>query len=182
MALSATIFKVTLQITDLDRNYYQAHELVIARHPSETDQRMMLRLLAFARHADERLQFTKGLSSEDEPDLWQKSLSGEIELWVDLGQPDEKRIRKACGRARRVVIYPYSGHGAQLWWEQNKAKLARFDNLQVVNIPAEQAAALAQLVQRQMHLQCTIQDGELWLSNDQISLEVTPEDWSAAPS
>ena len=106
MALKATIFKAELQLSDMDRHHYQTHALTLARHPSETDERMLLRLAAFALNADERLEFTKGISSEDEPDLWLKNLSGEIELWIELGQPDEKRMRRACGRARRVVVYP----------------------------------------------------------------------------
>ena len=105
MALSATIFKIDLNIADMDRNYYADHRLVIARHPSETDERMMVRVLAFACHASDSLQFTRGLSSdEDEPDIWDKDLTGNIETWIDVGQPDPKRVRKACGRARQVFI------------------------------------------------------------------------------
>ena len=99
MALSATICKADLNIVDMDRHYYQQHSLTVAQHPSENDERLMIRLLAFALHADEFLSFTKGLSTDDEPDLWQKSLSGEIELWIELGLPSEKRLKKACGRA-----------------------------------------------------------------------------------
>jgi len=103
MALNATIFKAVLQIADMDRNYYRDHALTIARHPSETDERMMVRLLAFVLHAHEALSFGKGLSADGEPDLWQKDLTGAIELWIDVGQPDEKSIRKACGRAKQVT-------------------------------------------------------------------------------
>lgn len=105
MALKATIFKAEISISDMDRHYYQEHPLTIAQHPSETNERMMVRLLAFALNADERLEFTKGLSADDEPELWNKNYSDEIELWIELGQPDEKRIRKACGRSRQVIIY-----------------------------------------------------------------------------
>ena len=125
MATKATIFKADLQIVDMDRNYYQDHALTLARHPSETDERMMLRLLAFARHASDTLMFTRGLSSSDEPDLWQKDLTGTIEVWIGLCQPDEKRIRKACGRSQQVVIYCYSGNSASIWWEQNSSALAK---------------------------------------------------------
>ena len=118
MATKSTVFKADLQITDLDRGYYQGHSLTLARHPSETDERLMVRLLVFARHAHERLGFSRGLSTPDEPALWQKSLSGEIETWIELGQPDEKRIRKASGQAQQVYIYTYSGNSADLWWEQ----------------------------------------------------------------
>jgi uncharacterized protein YaeQ len=172
MALKATIFKAELNISDMDRGYYQTHSLTIARHPSETDERMMVRILAFALHAHPALTFTRGLSSDDEPDLWQKSLSDEIELWIDLGQPDEKRIRKACGRAREVFIYTYSGSSAEIWWEQNRDRLRRFDNLSVIDLPLETSQALAGLAQRTLQLQGTIQDGQAWLSDDNVMVQI----------
>ena len=113
MAIKATIFKTELQVSDMDRGYYRDHTLTLARHPSETDERMMVRLLAFALHADEALLFGRGLSTDDEPDLWQKDLTGAVELWIDVGLPTEKDIRKACGRARQVVVYCYGGRGVQ---------------------------------------------------------------------
>lgn len=172
MAAKATIFKVDLQIADMDRNYYQTHALTIARHPSETDERMMVRVLAFARHAHEALTFSKGLSTEDEPDLWQKDLTGDIELWIDLGQPEEKRIRKACGRARQVIIYTYSGHSAELWWDKIHGALGRLKNLTVINLTSDTVQALAKLAERSMQLQCTIQDGQIWLASDSASVQV----------
>lgn len=175
MALKATIFKAELQITDMDRNYYQDHQLTIARHPSENDERMMVRLLAFALNASAALQFSKGLSTEDEPDLWQKSLSDEIELWIDLGQPDEKRIRKACGRSRRVIIYNYQERSSATWWEQQKNRLARFDNLGVFSLGAATVTALGRMAERSMRLQCTIQDGQAWFTGGEQSVEVIPE-------
>ncbi len=177
MAIKSTIFKADLQIADMDRNYYQPHLLTLARHPSETDERMMVRLLAFALHADKALSFTKGLSSDEEPDLWLKNLSDEVELWIDLGQPDEKRIRKACGRAKQVIIYCYSSRSATVWWEQNSSKLQRFDNLRVIHIPNDVSKQLAYLAQRNMQLQCTIQDGQLWLADDAESVEVNLAAW-----
>lgn len=179
MAIKSTIFKAELQITDMDRNYYQDHQLTIARHPSENDERMMVRLLAFALYASESLQFTKGLSAEDEPDIWQKSLSDEIEVWIDLGQPDEKRIRRACGRARQVIVCIYQYRSGKAWWEQQASKLARFDNLGIIALPDETVAALGQMAQRAMRLQCTIQDGHLWFTNGEQSLEITPEIWKS---
>jgi len=180
MALKATIFKAELQIADMDRNYYAAHNLTIARHPSETDERMMLRLLAFALGADEQLSFTRGISSDDEPDLWQQSLSGEIEHWIELGQPDEKRIRKACGRARRVTVHPYSGSSADIWWTQNDERLQRFNNLSVIAFPAEAGTALAPMARRNMQLQCNIQDGEAWLSDGENDVTIRPQRWKAS--
>ena len=174
MALKATIFKVELQIADMDRNYYQDHALTIAQHPSETDERMMVRLAAFALHANEALVFGKGLSAEDEPDLWQKDLTGNIELWIEVGLPDEKEIRKACGRAKQVFIYSYGGRSADLWWDQNRDKLERAKHLTIINLPPATTLALAKLAQRTMQLQCTIQEGEMWLAdkNDRIKTEL----------
>lgn len=180
LALKSTIFKVELQIADLERNYYQNHALTVARHPSETDERMMVRVLAFAMHADEALSFGKGLSSEDEPDLWRKDLTGAIDLWIEVGQPDEKRIRRACGRAARVVVLNYGGRVADLWWQQNGSALQRNDNLTVINLPAEDSRALAALAERGMQLQCTLQEGELWLIVDGENIHITPETRLAA--
>ena len=177
MALKATIFKTTLQVADMDRNHFGDHELTIARHPSETDQRMMLRILAFALNADERLAFTRGISSDDEPDLWQKSLSDEIELWIELGQPDEKRLRRACGRATRVLLYCYNRRSAEVWWQQQRQKLARFDNLAVYFVPDEALQALAQLASRNMQLQCTVQERVIWLGDADHSVQVEPVTW-----
>ena len=177
MAVKSTIFKVELEVTDMDRNHYQDYQLTIARHPSENDERMMVRLLSFALNAHEFLQFTKGLSTDDEPDIWQKSLSDEIELWIDLGQPDEKRIRKACGRAKKVMIYTYQQGSSRVWWQQYQSKLERFENLSVVNFADDAVRELGLMVKRGMRLQCTIQDGSLWLSNGEQAVEVHPTTW-----
>ncbi|OUR81485.1 hypothetical protein A9Q82_10185 [Cycloclasticus sp. 46_120_T64] len=170
MAISSTINKVSLNIANMDTHYYADHELTVAQHPSETDFRFMMRLIAFVLNADERLSFTKGLCSDDEPELWQKSLTDEIELWIDLGQPDEKRIRKACGRAERVIIYTYHERKASVWWQQQQQKLARFNNLTVKHIHAE---GVETLVKRSMQLQCNIQDGEVYLTDAEQNITVS---------
>ena len=170
MAISATINKISLNIANMDRHYYQIHELTLAQHPSETDLRFMIRVIAFIVYASESLTFTKGLSTDDEPDLWQKSLTENIEIWIDLGQPDEKRIRKACGRADKVIIYTYNERKAKVWWEQQSSKLQRFNNLKVFHVNAEGIEAM---VQRNMQLQCNIQDGEIYLSDDEINIDVS---------
>jgi len=175
MSLKATIFKATLNIADMDRHYYADHQLTLARHPSENDERMMVRLLAFALNASDQLEFTKGLSTDDEPELWQKSLSNEIELWIELGLPDESRLRKACNRSKQVVLYTYGGRSVPIWWEKNKAKLARFNNLTCVNLNPEAAEQLAGMAQRAMNLQVTIQDGEVTFSNEHGLVALTPE-------
>ena len=170
MAISSTINKVSLNIADMDRHYYQSHELTVAQHPSETDFRFMVRLIAFMVNANERLYFTKGLSSDDEPELWQKTLTDEIELWIDLGQPDEKRIRKACGRAKQVIIYTYDERKAKVWWKQQQEKLQRFRNLKVLHINAQ---GVESMVKRTMQLQCNIQDGEIYLNDDESNFTIT---------
>jgi len=171
MALKATIFKADLQIADMDRNYYGTHGLTIARHPSETDERMMVRVLAFALNAHEALAFGKGLSADDEPDLWQKDLTGAIDLWIEVGQPDEKRLLKACGRSSRVVVYSY-GSTANVWWSQAANKVERARNLRVLNLDSSTSQALATLAQRTMQLQCTIQDGQIWFSNNDQTVQL----------
>ena len=175
MALKATVFKAAINLADMDRNLYQDLQLTIARHPSENDERMMVRLLAYCLHVDEGLQFTKGLSSDEEPDLWLKSLSDEIKVWIELGQPDEKRIRKASNRADQVVIYSYGGGATTTWWQQIEPKLMRFNNVTVIELEKESTLALALLAERSMRLQCTIQDGELWFSGDDNTVSVAPK-------
>ena len=174
MSLKATVYKLELQISDMDRHYYQTHKITLAQHPSETEQRMMVRALAFALHADEALSFGRGMTSEDEPDLWRRDLTGEIELWIDVGQPDETRIRRACGRARKVVIYTYSGHGAQIWWDKNGASLARNKNLEVINLPAPACQNLAAMAGRTMSLQCLIQEGQIQFMDATTTVSIEP--------
>lgn len=164
MALKSTICKAELQIADMDRAYYADHALTIARHPSETDERMMLRIVAFALHAHERLEFSKGLSNPEEPDLWQKDLTGQIEHWIELGQPDDKDVLRACGRSGQVHLYPY-GNAAGPWWAAMQPKLERARNVQVRQIKSVGDEPLAVLAQRNMQLQVTIQEGQVWLSD-----------------
>lgn len=175
MALKATIFKATLQVADMDRHYYAEHALTLARHPSETDERMMVRLLAFALYAVDALAFGKGMNSDDEPDLWQKDLTGAIKHWIEAGLPDERVIRKASGRADRVTIICY-GRSAGIWWNENRDKLQRLNNLTVIRLPMETTLALAALASRTMQLQCTIQEGHIMVTSaagmTEIGLEV----------
>lgn len=179
MALKATICKAVLQIADMDRSYYGEHALTVARHPSETDERMMVRLLAFALNAHEHLAFGKGLSETEEPDLWQKDLTGAIEHWIEVGQPDEKRLLRACGRSGRVTVYAY-GNRAGLWWGPLADELARAKNLAVWRIPAAASQSLEKLAARTMQLQCTVQEGQLWFSNAEQTLQIEPVALKAA--
>lgn len=171
MALGATVYKAELQVSDMDRHYYATHALTLARHPSETEERLMLRLLAFALNAHEALQFGKGLSDSDEPALWRKDLTGTIEQWIELGQPDEQRLRQAAGRAQEVVVYSYGRAGA-IWWEKNAATLARLRNLKVVEVGANTCRDLAAMATRKIDLQCLIQDGAVQLIDAERTLEV----------
>src|SRR5258705_3637860 len=174
MAQNATVFKVALDVADIDRAYYHAHALTIARHPSETDERMMVRLLAFARHAHEALAFGRGLGTDDEPDLWRKDLTGAIDLWIDVGQPDEKRIRRACGRAEAVFVYSYGGRGADLWWEQAGALLDRALNPTLINPPFAAPRALAKLAQRNMRVTGTIHDRQISMAEPGQNVGIQP--------
>lgn len=178
MALKSTIYKASLQIADIDRPLYADHALTLARHPSETEERLLVRLLAFALQvpADTdrgALQFARGLSDSDEPDLWQHDLSGELLHWIEVGQPDERRLAKACARARRVTIYCY-GSAADIWWAGIRHKVARLQRLSVWQIPTEQAQALAALAARSMQWQLTVQDGQVWVHADRGTVELQP--------
>jgi len=177
MALKATIFKAQLNIADMDRHYYGDHTLTIARHPSENDARMMVRLLAFALNASEGLEFTRGISTEDEPDIWQKNLHGEVKLWIELGEPDERRLRKASGRASQVRVYCYQPRADQPWWQKLARHVAAIDNLQLFHLPGDGASQLAELASRNMQLQVTIQEGEVGITDGEHHLSLSLEQW-----
>lgn len=170
MALKSTIYKIDLNVADMDRHYYQQHNLTLARHPSETEERLMVRLLAFVLYADEHLLFGNGLSEDDEPDLWQKDLTGAIERWICVGLPEEREIRKACGKAKHVVQVLYGGRTAEMWWAQNSKAVLKLDNVTIINLPeTEQLAAAAA---RGLSISFTIQDQQLLVSYDGGSFEV----------
>ena len=174
MALKATVHKIELAVSDMDRGYYARHSLTLARHPSETSERMMVRLLAFAMYADEALAYGRGLSADDEPALWKKDLTGNIERWIDVGLPDERELRKACGRARRVVLIAYGGRGVGIWWNANQGALERLTNLDIVDIPVEATQAMANLADRNMQINATLQDGHIWIGNSEQTVLVEP--------
>lgn len=176
MALRSTVHKAALHIADNDRGYYASHAVTVARHPSETDERMMVRLLAYALFADESetLAFTRGLSETDEPDLWRKDLTGAIQLWVETGLPDERRLLKACGKSDEVIVIAY-GRNASLWWEGVRGKLERAAKLRALCFDAAGTSALAALADKKMTLNINIQDSIAWISNDDASAEVRIE-------
>jgi uncharacterized protein YaeQ len=174
MALKATIHKAEIIISDMDRGYYHTHALTLAQHPSETLERLMLRIVIFALHASEQLVFTRGLSAVDEPEIWQKSDTGDIELWIDLGEPDDRRLRQACGRARQVLLYTY-GRSSNVWWQGMQDKMTKLKNLRVLRIAPATIVELAKLHHRNMQLQVTVQDNQLWLSSGDQCVLVEPE-------
>ncbi len=163
MALKATIFKLDLQVDNIDQHYYQAHQLTIARHPSENNERMLYRIIAFA------------LNAHPEPDLWRHADNGEIEQWIELGHPDEKRLRKACGRAQQVLVYSYQQRSGEIWWQQLSARTRNSDNLTVAQIIINNSNIIDKLISRQMQLNCTIQDGTIWLTDGTETLEMTTQ-------
>lgn len=165
MALRATIYKAEINIADNDRNYYGSHTVTVARHPSETDERMMVRLLAYALYtnSDDNLVFTRGLSDADEADLWRLDLTGAIEQWIEVGLPDDRRLLKACGRAREVIVFAY-GRNVNVWWAGIKNKITRARNLKLYALPADATLALAALAERNMSLHVNVQDGTVWVS------------------
>ncbi|MCK9490076.1 MAG: YaeQ family protein [Xanthomonadales bacterium] len=175
MAPNSKIYKAELQVTDMDRQYYASHNLTLAQHPSETAARLMVRLIAFALYADQRLEFGRGLSDTDQADLWQRDYTGEIERWIDLGQPDESRIRKACARARQVVVVNYSGNAAAIWWQKTAPTLSRLKNLTVIDFAPDDIEAATALLERGMRLTAMIQDGELQLMSDRLNVAMTPQ-------
>lgn len=175
MASNATIHKANLNIANMDTHYYAEHSLTLAQHPSENDLRLMVRLTAFVLNANEELSFTKGISQDDEPDLWQKTMGGDIDLWIDLGQPDEKRIKKACGRSKEVIIYTYQDGMATSWFKQNEKVLKRFNNLKVIFLSFDNDVEL--LCKRAMNLQCNISDQELTLIDNDNSILVHEDVW-----
>lgn len=174
MALGATVHRIELELADIDRSVYGTHALTLARHPSETEERLMLRLLAWALFADPALEFGRGLSAEEEPDLWLREPDGTLRQWIELGLPEEKRLRRAAGRAGEVIVIAYGGRSVPPWWDRQRAGLERIASLRVLEINPEQSKALAALCVRSMRLHCTIQDGQALLGDASQTVLITP--------
>lgn len=173
MALKSTIYKAELNIADMDRHYYAQHSLTLAKHPSETEERLMVRLIGFCLFANESLTFGKGLSEDSEPDLWEKDLTGAIQLWMNVGLPDEREVRKACGVSSQVIVLLYGGRVADMWWEQHSKAMLKLNNVTVINL--SETDDLAHACSRGMNISCTIQDGQLLIAHDTGSFTLTPE-------
>lgn len=175
MALKSTVYKAELQLADLDRQHFADYALTLARHPSETDIRLMVRLLAFALFAGPDLTFGKGLSSDDDAALHEIDPGGVLRTWIEVGQPDESRIRKGANKADRAIVLSYGGRAVDVWWQQTAPLVERFRNLTVLRLSAESAEALGQLAQRNLRLNCTLQEGTIWLASEHTSVEITPQ-------
>lgn len=175
MALKSTVYKAELQISEMDQNYYNTHALTLALHPSETEERMMIRLLAFACNPSDSISFGRGLSDEEDAALWDKDLTDHITLWIDVGLPDEKRVKKASHRADRVIVYAYGERTAPVWWQQNQKKFAQINNLEVYLVNPQGSEDLVQLCQRTMSLYFSVMDGQMTMGNDKYSLEIQME-------
>ncbi|WP_338848490.1 YaeQ family protein [Massilia sp. W12] len=176
MALKSSIYKAQLNVADMERNHFADYSLTLARHPSETEERLMMRILAFAMRAQERLEPARGLSDVEEPDLWAKDYGGQILEWIELGQPDEKRLQKAQSKSDSVWVLCYN-HAAHVWFKQLEGKLARSDRLQIWHLPSQQAQSLAAACQRNMQVQVTLQEGSIWFTVDQQAFELQPARW-----
>lgn len=174
MATKATIYKAELEISDIDRGYYASHSFTMAQHPSENDRRLMARLIAFALFAHERLEFGRGLSTEEDPDLWQRDYTGVIENWIELGQPEEQAVRRACGRAQQVTLVTYSGNSAETWWSKMESSLSRSKNLTVVDLDLAEVELATRFLQRTMRLQVMIQEGCCQLMSGEEVVSVRP--------
>ena len=176
MATKATIYKALLNIANMDTNYYNEHNLTLALHPSETELRLMARVAAFILNASENLVFCKGISEDDEPDLWEKDFDGSIKLWIELGQPDEKRIKKACGRSDKVIVYTYQENMAEPWFKQIENNINRFKNLSIIHLNIDEE--IEELAKRGMVLQCNISDEELTLISNDKDTVITHKKWN----
>jgi uncharacterized protein YaeQ len=185
LALKSTIFKANLSIADIDHGYYADHTLTLARHPSETDERMMIRLAALALNAhkiqtecsgDATLVFGAGLSNPDDPDVALRDYTGRTRLWIEVGQPEDKPLAKACGKADQVIVYCFA-HAAEVWWRGIETKLTRLHNLGVRRVPPAASQALAGLAQRSMQLQATVQEGNLMFSDGAGTVDIEPLRW-----
>ncbi len=182
MALSATVFKVELGVSDVDHGYYADHPLTVARHPSETDERMVLRLLAFGLRAhrlgdgdgDGELAFGAGLSTPGVPDLRLADYTGRILEWINVGQPDERALGKAASQADQVLLFPFAS-GAATWWRAVGPKVAGLPNLSVVQIPHAPVQQLAQIVDRRVSAQVMVMEGQVTMTVGGVDVTFTPE-------
>ena len=164
MALNATIYRYGIDLSDMNRHVYESLSVHVALHPSETVERMCARVLAYAIHYQEGLEFTKGLSTDDEPDLWVRNYSDEIEHWIELGKPDPKRLRKALGRSKQLTVYSYGGQDVDQWLDSVKKDASVRGRISIVRLDREALDEFSGLIERTMQLGIMIQDDVVHLS------------------
>ncbi len=174
MALPPTIYRASIELADTDRGCYETLTATLARHPSETAERLVTRLLAYALCYEEELVFTKGISAGDEPDLWRKGPDGRILLWIEVGLPEAERLLKSARHAERVVLFAYGGSRWR-WEAQHLAKLGRAENITVLSVAQEFIDQLVEQLQRGIHWSLTVTDGSLYLNVAGTTLESTLE-------
>jgi uncharacterized protein YaeQ len=170
MALPSTIYRASIELSDLDRNCYESLQVTVAQHPSETAERMVARLLAYALCYREGLVFTKGISAGDEPDLWLKGPDGRVDLWVEVGVPEPERIVKATRHAREVIVY-VCGNSQHHWQKQHLSKLSNLSNLTIYLIDQQFIRQVAQHLQRSIIFGLTITEGLMYLTVGNETLE-----------
>ena len=170
MALKATIYKADLNIANMDTHQYADYQLTMAQHPSETVERLMIRVLAYARFAEDRLEFTKDLFETDEPALWEKDLTGQLVKWIEVGLPDEDKVKKASARCKEVAVVVYGSAVAE--WYKRSAKLKTLKNVQIWQLSEKSTESIQALCERTMHLQLNVMDGEWTLIGDHAQAEI----------
>ena len=170
MALKPTIYKFSITLSDLNRNYYDSLTLTVAQHPSETLERMMARVVAYCIYAEENLTFTKGLSAVDEPDIWAKSLDDQLMCWIDVGEPDVERVRKATRLAQEVKVVTFNSK-SDVWWSQSQDKFDEL-NVSVLQLPWSGVQVLAKLVQRTLDMSVTITGDSAFIAADSGECEI----------
>ncbi|WP_375748562.1 YaeQ family protein [Vibrio sp. HN007] len=170
MALKPTIYKFRISLSDMNREYYDSLSLTVAQHPSENTTRMMARVLAYCLNADPDLAFTKGLSTIEEPDIWQKTPDNQVSCWIEVGEPDSERVKKASRIADKVSIYSFNRKG-DIWWQQSKSKLD-FNNVSLFQFSPDAIQQLSTMVTRTSELSVMISGNSLFVSTSSGECEV----------
>lgn len=167
MAKGSRIYKVKLFISDIDRNCYEQLELTVAQHPSESDERLLARLLAFGLEYESGLAFGGGVSSTDQAPIWLRNDYEEVQHWIEIGQPDPDRLAKLNKRQPRLTLYTY-GANAHRWWHQHSPNLSKLQRLKAVQLDYDALQTLVSAMTSGFELQLNRQDEVLYLGlNDQ---------------
>lgn len=171
MAEKATIYKANLTLSDMDRNVYGDFSLTIALHPSETLERMMVRILAFCYRAAEHLTFAKGLSATEEPDLWLRHDNGTLLEWIEVGQPAPDRLKKASSQAASVKVFSY-GRGMDVWWKNNAQAIRALPKVEIHSFDAEELQHLVALADKTMNLTVSITEKIAYISTARENIAI----------